>query len=40
VSEIRELFAAFEMKTVGLQYTVSGGRGVEAKELIITGGGE
>ncbi len=39
VPEIRDLFASFEMKPVGLQYTVSGGRGVEAKELIITGGG-
>lgn len=35
VPEIRELFAAFSLTEVRLNYSVSGGKGVPAKELIV-----
>jgi len=38
VPEIRDLFAGFAMDEVGLRYSVSGGKGTPAKELIISGG--
>lgn len=37
VPEIRETFAGFQMEGVDLLYTVSGGKGRPAKELIIEG---
>lgn len=37
--QIRALFGRFECRPVELRYSVSGGRGTEAKELIILGGG-
>lgn len=36
--EIRELFGRFNLRPVELRYSVSGGKGTEAAELIITGG--
>lgn len=36
--EIREIFAAFEMREVELTYTVAKGEGTPAKELIVTHG--
>jgi DNA adenine methylase len=38
VPEIRELFGYFELLPVELSYTVSGGKGTPARELIIRGG--
>lgn len=38
VPQIRELFGRFTLNPVGLRYSVSGGSGTEARELIITGG--
>jgi len=38
VPQIRELFAAFELEAVGLDYTLAGGKPVAARELIIRGG--
>ena len=35
--EIREIFSAFDMQEVSLNYTVSRGAQTKAKELIITG---
>ena len=40
VPEIRETFAGFEMTPVGLRYSVGGGKGTEAQELIISGSGQ
>lgn len=37
VPEIRELFAAFKMEEVSLNYSVAGGKGTPASELIIQG---
>jgi len=37
VTEIRKLFAAFSMEEVSLNYTVAGGKGKPANELIIQG---
>jgi len=37
VPEIRELFGRFEIEPVELRYSVSGGKGQPAKELIIAG---
>lgn len=34
-SDIRRVFAAFPMRSVDITYTVGGGKGTEAKELII-----
>ncbi|GAA3107532.1 hypothetical protein GCM10010520_60210 [Rhizobium viscosum] len=36
--EIRETFAAFRHDEAELTYSVAGGEGVPARELIITGG--
>jgi DNA adenine methylase len=38
VQEIRETFEGFSMDQVGLRYSVGGGSGTEARELIIAGG--
>lgn len=38
VPEIREIFSAFEVEEVKLTYSVSGGKGRPARELIISGG--
>ena len=38
VPEIRALFGRFHVSPVGLRYSVSGGGGTDARELIITGG--
>lgn len=38
VPAIREAFAGFSMEEVNLDYTVGGGKGRPAKELIVTGG--
>lgn len=37
VPEIRELFAGFAIEEVSLRYSVGGGRGTAARELIISG---
>lgn len=37
VPEIREIFAGFEQMEVSLNYTVGGGKGTAANELIVTG---
>lgn len=37
VPEIRRLFGRFEIEGVGLRYSVGGGKGSAARELIITG---
>jgi DNA adenine methylase len=39
VPPIREIFGHFEMLPVNLNYSIAGGTGSPAKELIITGGG-
>jgi len=39
VPAIRKLFAAFDQEQVELTYTVAGGKGRPARELIISGGG-
>lgn len=38
VPQIRELFGRFDLQPVSLNYTISGGAGRPAKELIISGG--
>ena len=37
VPEIRDLFAGFQIEPVELLYSVGGGKGTPAKELIISG---
>lgn len=37
VPEIREIFAAFKQEPVDVHYSIAGGKGSEAKELIISG---
>lgn len=37
VPEIRELFGRFELQAVSLNYSVSGGKGTPARELIVQG---
>jgi DNA adenine methylase len=38
VAETREIFAGFEIDEVGLLYSIAGGKGRPARELIISGG--
>jgi DNA adenine methylase len=35
--EVRELFAAFRFEEADLTYSINGGKGTPARELIITG---
>jgi DNA adenine methylase len=35
--EVRETFAAFLCERVGLRYSIAGGKGTRASELIISG---
>lgn len=37
VPEIRQLFARFELSEAKINYSISGGKGTAARELIITG---
>lgn len=37
VPEIRETLAGFNLQEAALNYTVNGGKGVPAKELIVSG---
>ena len=37
VPEVREAFSGFKLAPVSLTYTITGGKGTPAKELIITG---
>lgn len=39
VPEVRETFAGFAIEAVSLRYSVSGGKGTAARELIVSGGG-
>lgn len=39
VPEVRALFGRFDVEPVGLRYSVGGGKGAEARELIVSGGG-
>ncbi|PZO81588.1 MAG: DNA methyltransferase [Mesorhizobium amorphae] len=38
VPEVRELFSRFPIEAVDLRYSVSGGKGVEAREVLISSG--